>query len=222
MRASLASLMNVEDIGNLESIDIKLEDSIQQEPNFDELERFRLSSIEIEKSNKSIQKSDASYYPQIGLSGYYGQNFGPNDESNKNSGDWNNEEIWQAGVNLKWNIYDFGGRDAVSQKAKIQALSAKLEDSKTKLEFKKMLIQAHSKIDSTLQSYKSVKAQLALVSESEKIEQIRFNNGASDINDLLIAKSKTQLVRSQLISTQYQYQTENYYLQYLLEEGDEK
>jgi len=222
LRASLASLMNVEDIGTLESIDISLDSFKKQDENFDELERFRLSSIEIQKSSKNIQKSDASYYPQVGLSGYYGQNFGPNDDTNENSGDWNHEEIWQAGVNLKWNIYDFGGRSAASQKAKIQALSAKLEDSKIRLEFKKMLIQAQSKIDSTLQSYKSVKAQLALVSESEKIEQIRFENGASDINDLLIAKSKTQLVRSQLISTKYQYKTENYYLQYLLEQGDKK
>ncbi len=221
LRASLASLMDSEDIGTLDDISIHLSHTLP-EADFDALQRFKLSSIEIQKSNKNIKKSDASYYPQVGLSGYYGQNFGPNDDSNKNSGDWHNEEIWQAGVNLKWNIYDFGGRDSTSQKAKIQALSAKLQDSKTRLEFKKMLIQAESKIASALQSYKSVNAKLALVSESEKIEQIRYDNGASDINDLLLAKASLQLTKSQLISVKYQYQIEKYYLEYLLEQGDKK
>ncbi len=220
LKASLASLMNVDSIKKLESVDITLDDSTIQKPLLDDLQRFKVNSIEIQKSKKQIQKSEAAYYPQVGFSGYYGQNFGPNDDTNKNEGDWNNEEIWQVGVNLKWNIYDFGGRDAASQKARIQELSAKLEDSKSRLEFKKLLIQAQSKIDSALQSYKSAKAQLKLVNETEKIEQIRFDNGASDINDLLLAKSKTQLVKSQLISTKYQYQTEKYYLQYLLEQGD--
>jgi outer membrane protein TolC len=222
LKASLTSLMNVENIGTLKSMDITLDKRDIQEPSLDELERFKISSIEIQKSNKTVQKSESAYYPQVGLSGYYGQNFGPNDDTNKNTGDWHNEELWQAGVNLKWNIYDFGGRDAASQKAKIQALNAKLEDSKTRLEFTKLLTQAQSKIDSALQSYKSAKAQLALVSQTEKIEQIRFDNGASDINDLLIAKSKTQLLKSQLISTKYQYQIENFYLQYLLEQGDKR
>ncbi len=222
LRASLASLMNVERVGDLENISPTLEKITKEKLNVDELERFKISAFEMQKSKKNMQKSEASYYPQIGLSGYYGQNFGANDDTNTHTGDWHNEEIWQAGVNLKWKIYDFGGRSAASQKAKIQALNAKLKDDKTKLEFKKLLIQAHSKIESALHSYKSIQAKLDLLKESEKIEQIRFDNGASDINDLLLAKASLQLAKSQLISVKYQYKTEHFYLQYLLEQGEKK
>ena len=49
-------------------------------------------------------------YPQIVLNAAYGQNFGPNDGRHQNSGDWENQEVWQAGLNLKWNIFDFGSK----------------------------------------------------------------------------------------------------------------
>ncbi len=222
LRASLVAVMNVETIDTLDPIDIEIQLFTEDNAHNKDLERFKLKSMQIRQSSKNIEKSDASYYPQVGLSGYYGQNFGPNDDSNKYSGDWTNQEVWQAGVNLHWNIYDFGGRSAASQKAKIQALSSKLEDSKTKLEFKRMLVEAKSKIESAIQSHKSVMAQSALTSESEKIEQIRFDNGAADINDLLVAKAQSQLAKSQLIMVGYQHRIAHFYLDYLLEQGDKK
>ncbi|RLA73444.1 MAG: hypothetical protein DRG24_00045 [Epsilonproteobacteria bacterium] len=222
LRASLAAAMNVEAIDTLDPIGIEMELTTEENVQHKDLERFKLKSIQISQSVKNIEKSDASYYPQVGFSSYYGQNFGPNDDSNKYSGDWTNQEVWQAGVNLRWSIYDFGGRSAASQKAKIQALSSKLEDSKTKLEFRRMLVEAKSKIESAAQSHKSVMAQSALTSESEKIEQIRFDNGAADINDLLVAKARSQLAKSQLITVSYQHRIAHFYLDYLLEQGDKK
>ncbi len=222
LRASLAAAMNVETVDALDPIGIDMEPVSEQTVEEKGLERFKLKSMQMEQSAKNIEKSDASYYPQVGLSGYYGQNFGPNDDSNKYSGEWNNQEVWQAGVNLRWNIYDFGGRSAASQKAKIQALSSKLDDSKTKLEFRRMLVEAKSNIERAVQSHKSVMAQAALTLESEKIEQIRFDNGAADINDLLVAKAQSQLAKSQLIVVSYQHKVAYFYLDYLLEQGDKK
>jgi outer membrane protein TolC len=110
----------------------------------------------------------------------------------------------------------------VSQKAEIAKLQAKLDDTKTKLEFKKLITQANSQIESSKQNYESLKAQYRLSKESQKIEQIRFDNGVNDINDLLLSEAKTQLALSQMINAKYQYKLQTYYLDYLLENGDKK
>jgi outer membrane protein TolC len=220
LKASLASLMNVDKIGELDPISIDLKNLNTNDTDVSKLERFHLSALAIEKSEKAIKKINSSYYPQVSFNAYYGQNIGPNDDSNVNKGDWNNEDIWQTSFNVKWNIFDFGRKSASSQKAKVQEMQSHFDDTKTELEFKKLIIQAHTKIQSALQSYKSKKIQYALSRESEKIEQIRFENGASDINDLLLAKAKSQLSLSQLINSKYQYKLESFYLDYLLEQGD--
>ncbi|MEA3521623.1 MAG: hypothetical protein U9R50_01475 [Campylobacterota bacterium] len=55
--------MNVQDIGTLNTLNIVIEKQKIQTPHHDALERFKLSAIEVQKSKKSIKKSDASYYP---------------------------------------------------------------------------------------------------------------------------------------------------------------
>jgi len=222
LKASLVSLMGVESIDNFEDVDVDFVDEVKNTKEMGELERFHMSSLMIEKSQKTIKKANASYYPQLNLNAYYGQNLGPNDDTNLHEGDWHNEEVWQAGVNLKWNVFDFGSKSAISQKAEIVKLQAKLDDTKTKLEFKKLITQANSKIASAKQNYESLKVQYKLSRETQKIEQIRFDNGANDINDLLLAKAKAQLSLSQLINAKYQYKLQNYYLDYLLENGDKR
>jgi outer membrane protein TolC len=222
LKASLISLMGVESIDGFEDVEVELKDTPSDTKKLSSLERFHISSLMVEKTKKGIKKANATYYPQLNLNAYYGQNLGPNDDTNKNEGDWHNEEIWQAGVNLKWNLFDFGSKSAVSQKAEIAKLQAKLDDTKTKLEFKKLITQANSQIESSKQNYESLKAQYRLSKESQKIEQIRFDNGVSDINDLLLSKAKTQLALSQMINAKYQYKLQTYYLDYLLEDGDKR
>ena len=222
LKASLISLMGVESIDGFEDVEVELKDTPSDTKKLSSLERFHISSLMVEKTKKGIKKANATYYPQLNLNAYYGQNLGPNDDTNTNEGDWHNEEVWQAGVNLKWNLFDFGSKSAVSQKAEIAKLQAKLDDTKTKLEFKKLITQANSQIESSKQNYESLKAQYRLSKESQKIEQIRFDNGVSDINDLLLSKAKTQLALSQMINAKYQYKLQTYYLDYLFEDGDKR
>jgi predicted transcriptional regulator len=56
--------------------------------------------------------------------------------------------------------------------------------------------------------------------ETEAIEQVRYDQGAADINDLLYAKARNQLALSRLIAAGYSYTNARFYLDYLLEQGD--
>ncbi|RLC29107.1 MAG: hypothetical protein DRH32_07915, partial [Deltaproteobacteria bacterium] len=218
VKATLATLMNVDLLADFQNIPIHIEPLETGESGYGEqireLQRYRLAQLEIEKSEKLIEKSNAALYPQVFFNAFYGQNFGPNDGSNPNKDDWQNKEVWQAGLNLKWNIFDFGERSSNRQKANIAKQQSLQDRLKTELELKRALIEAVTKIDTAIIEYNSAKAELAMTRETENIEQVRFNMGAGDLNDLLQAKARNQLALSRSINTGYSYKNARFYLDY--------
>ncbi len=226
MKAALASLIDVERITELEDIDPTRQPMKFIEEDFagriKELQRLKVAQLEIEKSKLQIDRVSGEWYPQIVLSMGYGYNFGPNDESNKYSGDWRDQEVWQAGLKLKWNIFDFGTQRSKVQKAKIRERQSRYQQRKTELELRRALQEAATKINTALTEFNSAKAELAMTRETEAIEQMRFKQGAADINDLLYAKARNQLALSRFINAGYSYMISRFYLDYLLESGEDR
>jgi outer membrane protein TolC len=226
MKASLASLLNVDHIPKLQPIDLSPESIVAIEDDFaghiEELQRLRAARLAVDKNSKLVEKTQGALYPQIVLNTSYGQNFGPNDKSNKYSGDWEDQEVWQAALNLRWNIFDFGSTRAKVQKARILERQSRYEQKKTELEIRRALREAVTKINTAVTDYKSASAELAMTRETEAIEQIRFEQGAADINDLLYAKARNQLAESRFISAGYNYKNARFYLDYLLENGEKR
>jgi hypothetical protein len=73
-----------------------------------------------------------------------------------------------------------------------------------------------------IDEFHSAETELALTRETEIIEQTRFDKGATDLNDLLYAKARNQLALSRSITVRYTYQNACFYLDYLLENGENK
>ena len=224
VKASLAALLNSDSISALEDSSMEIQTLVGTEYNKDiqELGRYRSAVLDVEKKTRLEEKSSAAYYPQIIFNGFYGQNYGPNDSSNENDGDWNNEEVWQAVVNLTWTVFDFGDRKASKQIAVIQKQQSRRDRLITELELKRSLTEAVTQIELAIDEYYSAETELALTRETESIEQIRFDKGAADINDLLYAKARNQLALSRSIAARYNYQNGRFYLDYLLENGERK
>ena len=224
MKASLAVLLNNEVNSTLEEsvMEIKAPNANAATENFKELERYRSAVLEVEKNTRLVEKSNASDYPQVDFQAYYGSNFGPNDDSNDNDGDWKNEEDWMVGINLKWSIYEFGSRNALKRKAAIRRQQSEKAQLNTELELKKSLKEANINIQLAIDDYYSAKTELDLTRETERIEQIRFNKGAADMDDLLYAKARNQLALGRSITTRYEYQSSRFFLDYLLEKGEYK
>ena len=222
-KASLASLVGIDHIGTMEQVKVSV-----KKPNYNTgrllsdasgLNKVLISDLALKKAGKGVAKSESGKLPQVSLDSYYGYNYGPNDESNPNSGDWDNKNNWQIGLNAKWTLFDFGKNDAATQKAKIGRMQAELEKQQTMLDLKKSFIEATEKIKQEYVNYQSNLKQLALARESEKIENIRYLNDAATLNDLLYAKSKTHLASAKLIESKYNYQKGKFYMDYLLERG---
>lgn len=183
-----------------------------------QLSKVKVEEMALRKADKVIAKSQASKLPQVNFSGFVGKNYGQDLVSN----DWDNETLWQAGVNVKWNLVDFGKRNLSVQQAKIAKMEATFKKEQTLLDLKKLLTQGVAKVKQSYAEYLGNSAQEKLSLKSEKIEEVRYRNDVSTLNDLLLAKGQTQLARAKVIESRYNYQKSKYYLTYLLEKGVEK
>jgi outer membrane protein TolC len=172
----------------------------------------------LRKADKVISKSQALKLPQVNFSSFVGKNYGQ-DLATDN---WDNETLWQAGINVKWNLVDFGKRDLAVQQAKIEKMEAIFNKEQTLLDLRKLLTQGISKVKQSYAKYMGNKVQFRLSQKSEKIEQVRYENDVSTLNDLLLVKGQTQLIRAKVIESKYNYQKSKYYLDYLLEKGVRK
>ncbi len=217
VKMSLESLTHSENIGYLESLEVSVNTpnaSVNTE-NLDELERFKLQDLEIEKGSKMLSKVEASQKPQVGLNAYAGYNYDADQLD-----PFENEQLWQVAVNVKWNLFDFGANSAKAQQAKIAKLQAIVGKVAITEGFKKLFAKAQGEIETGFANHQTNQSQYHLLEESEKIEAARYEAGVATLNDLLLAKSKTQLAKSKMIQSKYAYQNGVYYLDYLLERGE--
>jgi len=222
-KASLASLVGIDDVGRLQRVKVTL-----KRPRYtistlmaraSELNRMKIAQYNVKRADKGVEKSRASLYPQVVLNSYYGYNYGENDPTNPKSGEWDSEKNWQVGVNAQWKVFDFGKRSAAIEQAKIAKMQAQTDKEQTLRELKKLLIEAREKMVQAYANYRGDTKQLQLAQKSEKIERVRYKNGVSTINDLLYAVAQTQLARAKKIESKYNYQKAKFYMDYLLEQG---
>lgn len=217
-KAALSSLAG-KNVGNVTPLSIKV-----KKPSYSVNKLYAqvsgLAKVEMEemalgKADKRIAQSESAKLPQVNLSSYVGKNYGE-DLASK---DWEDETLWQVGVNVKWNLVDFGKRDLSTQQAKIAKMEAIFNKEQTLLDLRKLLTQGVEKIKQSYAEYLGNSAELRLSQKSESIEQVRYENDAATLNDLLLAKGKKQLASAKRIESKYNYQKSIYYLDYLLERG---
>jgi outer membrane protein TolC len=217
-KAMLSSLSSMK-VDRVEAVNINV-----TKPNYDfeklfktnsALAKIKMQDLSLKQASKMIQKSSSANLPQLNLNSYYGKNFGEDEIRD----DWDNAENWQVGLNLKYNILDFGKRDVNIQKAKISKLKAELNKEQTLLDLQKDLIDAIGKVDTNYAEYLGNKNAYRLSKKAQSIERVRYKNGVSTLNDYLLAQSKTQLSLAKLIESKYNYQKSNYFIDYILERG---
>jgi outer membrane protein TolC len=185
------------------------------EGNLENLERFRLQELEIQKGERLVKKVEASKKPQVALNAYAGYNYDIDQLD-----PFENEQLWQVAVNVKWNVFDFGKTSAKVQQAKIAKLQAIAQNEATNEGFRKLFVKAVNEIETAQANHSTTASQYQLLQESQTIEQARYDAGVATLNDLLLAKSKTELAQSQMIQSKYAYQNGVFYLDYLLERGE--
>jgi len=217
LKSNLMAITHYGQIDKLDPLEVEptAQNSSLEQENLEELERFKLQNLEIEKGSKLIKKVEASKKPQVALNAYAGHNYDfdqidPVEE----------EKLWQIAINVKLNVFDFGATSARVQQAKIAKLQALVQKEATDEGFQKLFAKAKNEIEGSYANYKITSSQYDLLKESQYIEEARYDAGVATLNDLLLAKSKTQLAYVQVIQSKYAYQNGIFYLDYLLERGE--
>lgn len=88
---------------------------------------------------------------------------------------------------------------------KINLEESELALASTKLELEQAIIQAHNDMESAYQRYQILLEQLEAFEESFRINEIRFNNGVSNIVEYTISKNNLDNARINLANAKYEY-----------------
>ncbi|WP_200762275.1 TolC family protein [Nitrosophilus alvini] len=203
LKAKLASIIGVDEIDDVESVndDEKFSANVDLRNSY----TYKKAKFEAQKSKKAIRKAKSLYFPKIGLNTYYGSNFAKGIQ----------EELWQAGININWRLYDFGYKDAQLQKAKIAHMVSKLRLKNTELKLKSDIIDANNRISTAIAKVQSAKKQLILLKKIKDTEYIKYEKGISDMYDLLYAIAKYQNAQSSFIEAMYDLKMQKAYLNYI-------
>lgn len=230
LKANLSANFGDKDFDTTEPISINMQTNTQDNAaNITQLKRVQAAQLTSQASQRKQEQAKAVYYPTIDFGAYYGQNFGPNDTTNNfkgtpiiDKGEWNHEAIWQVGLHLKWNILDFGASSAKYETSKIAYLHSKLQSDDVTTQLRKNITTAKNKIKLAQAQYISMQSQYELLDETQKIEQLRYDNNALTLTDLLATQAKKSVAKAQMINAKYDYQKAVYYLDYLYEKGEEQ
>lgn len=234
LKATLSSLMGGKTFDKTESIEISIDEKASFEENtqkLNSLKRYKASELDVQANERKIDQAKAAYYPKIDFSASYAQIFGPNDTTNTTpttgetfieEGEYNSEEDYQIGVHLTWNIFDFGETSALTEEARLSHMQSKVKSNDVEVELRKDIITAQNKIKLAAEEHRSSLVQYELLSETYKMELVKYENDALSLTDLLDTSAKKELSNAQVIDAKYSYQIANYYLDYLLEKGDVK
>jgi len=206
LKAKLASLIGVEKIDSVEDIydEEKVSDTIDPKKSL----IYKKALLDTQKSKKEIAKAKALYYPKVSFNAYYGSNFASGEQ----------EELWQVGVSINLPLYDFGNRDAQFQKAKIAHMISELKLKNSYLKLQSDIVDAKERIATASAKIKALKKQLEFLTKIEETEKIKYQNGVSDIYDLLLAISKRRIAESDLIGAMYDLTMQKAYLNLLVGE----
>ncbi len=229
IKANISLLIGGKEFDKAEDISVDIVNTKVYNHDIENLKKFKLIRFKTNIASKKLQKIESLYYPQISLNTYLGYNFGPNDTTNTspltnmtyiNSGDFNYKSNWQIGLKFRWNIFDFGSRDAVLEKNRVAVQSMKIEEIQTKIEIEKNLKNANSKLELAKADYNSAKSEYGLLTEIVKAEVVKYENNMITLDDLLLSKAKKNVSYMKLISSKYEYQKIKYYIEYLYEKGE--
>lgn len=112
-----------------------------------------------------------------------------------------------TGVGISVSIPIFNGFRAKNNVAlqKISLKQSKIDLESTKNQFRQRIIQVHADMETAYQQWQNLEEQVEAYQESFRINEIRYNAGASTIVDYIVSKNSLDQSRINLTNAKYQY-----------------
>lgn len=88
---------------------------------------------------------------------------------------------------------------------KIELEESKIELQDTKFQYKQSIEIAYADMESAFDRYQALQQQVVAYEESFRVNEIRFNNGVSNVVEYIISKNNMDLARLNLSTAKYEY-----------------
>ncbi|TRZ75058.1 MAG: TolC family protein [Bacteroidetes bacterium] len=171
------------------------------------------ASIRTNSAILGIKISEGARYPSLSLNGGINSNYSVTSRTGSNSPVkdspffpqlWNNlgESI---GLNLSIPIYSNRQLKSNIERAKINALSAQLDEQNTRLQLRKTIEQSYTDLRNSIKKYEAVKEQINAAELSYQNMERKYNVGMSTAIDYLIEKNNYFQAQSNGIQAKYDY-----------------
>ncbi len=158
-----------------ETTEAHLEEMIKKRPDIQKL----FQEVKLAATNVKLEKG--YNLPDITLLGDYGQRAG--------SGLNENEEVWTAGVNVSFNLFNGGVTSARIRKAEAGLFAARKRLQQQRLTAMTEIQQARSQIKEAGNRIQMAIKTIRSAKESYRIEDLKYRAGASTITDSLLAQA---------------------------------
>ncbi|WP_457642983.1 TolC family protein [Persephonella sp.] len=213
LKTTLLSLVGKEDLDLSKIEEVSLTE--ENPPSLSQLKEKinRLSTIKKAELAEKIAKrklkiAKGKYLPSVFL----------NASAQRNTGNGYYKDLWQVGLQINFTLLDFGSRKGQYIKSKLEVKKTALEKRAVKLEIQKKLADALSKISSAQSKINSAQKQVVFAKKVEEIEKAKYEEGVSDMYDLLYAKAQRITAETSYYQAVYERERAFAYLKYILEE----
>ncbi|MBN2895868.1 MAG: TolC family protein [Campylobacterales bacterium] len=182
------------------------------------LERFALHEHNQASLQASLELRQSSL-PQLRFAATYGATAGLSDASKDADHTYHTQELYQAGLQLRWSLYDFGATKAQSEQLRLALLIEEEQERKSRLEFDAQTFNAKRALELSNHQRRMAQASLMLEEERIRIEQVRFDEGGISSDDLLQSLAQRAKARALLIQSNLERARARFRLEYLYEQG---
>ena len=152
--------------------------------------------IAVEKAEKKVELAFREHFPSVEVFSSYGKRAG--------AGLNYRREVWEAGIQLKINLYSGGVISSKVSQEKALLLHEKEKLRELKLKAEKEVLDAISRIKEAEERVKFFKASKLAAKEAFRIENLKYKTGAGTITDMLVAQAEWFRAESSYVQALYE------------------
>ncbi len=158
---------------------------------------IRKAMQEVKLAETAVREAMGYHLPDVDLVGDYGRRAG--------SGFDGDEEVWQGGVEVSFNIFSGGSIEAQVRQARAKLLAAKEQLRHSRLNALTQIDNALSDLRETRKRYLVAMTSLSTAKETWRIEELKYRTGAGTVTDSLLAQSAWFQAEAATLGALYQY-----------------
>jgi len=153
---------------------------------------IRTARLSAEQAARGVKVARSEFLPKVYAGANYLENTGTTIDRNA--------ETWGATVSVSLPLFEWGSRFSKLKAARARQDAATEALRQTQLQTEAAWQDALAKFDAAKTNVDAAQARVAAGTEAARIEQVRYDTGASTIEDLLRARSREEAARAALAS----------------------